>query len=106
MSKKGIQPIIACVTDYKDKINILKERHRLKGTQIFLSEDYTSRVRNVRKKLTTFIKQIRQQSKDINVMMKFDHLILDGERYDFCEQQNAAMSTTRDHVIKLLTSST
>ena len=105
-SRNGIQPIIASVTDYKDKIKILKERHRLKGTQIFLSEDYTARVRNVRKKLTPFIKQIRQQSKDINVIMKFDHLILDGERYDYCEHGNAVKCTSRDHVIKLLTPST
>ena len=105
-SKKGIQPIIARVTDYKDKIKILKERHRLKGTQIFLSEDYTSRIRNVRKNLAPFVKQIRQQNKDIQVMMKFDHLIIDGERYDYCEQKNEVKSTARDHVIKLLTPST
>ena len=71
----------------------------LKGTQIFLSEDYTSRIRNVQKKLPPFVKQIRQQSKYINnVMMKFDHLILDGERNDYCEHEQDLRSRLQ-HVI-------
>jgi hypothetical protein len=56
VSNKPDSPLIARCTFYKDKIKILKARTKLKGSDIFISEDFSRGVREVRKKLNEFRK--------------------------------------------------
>ena len=72
-------PIVACCTFFKEKQQILKEKRNLKGTAIFIGEDFSSKVREVRKKLTPHLKQARAEGK--KVTMVYDHLVVEGKRF-------------------------
>ena len=95
------QPIIARLTHFKDKETILKSRSKLKGTSIFINEDFTLKVRKIRKKLSLFVKQLRKLKNPPKVNMVFDHIFIDGERYNYDTDQQLLKSTKRDHTITL-----
>lgn len=45
------RPVILKLLDTRDKIKILKNCQKLKGTKLAISEDFSARVRSIRKKL-------------------------------------------------------
>ena len=79
LNGKPDSPIIACCSAYKDKIRVLKAKTKLKGSNIFVGEDFTFRVREVRRKLTPHLKEARASGK--RVAMVFDHLLIDGKKF-------------------------
>ena len=89
MSTRWVRPIIAKCANYKDKQKILKEKKKLKDTGVFINEDYTHRVRETRRKLGPFIKQAREAGKLAS--MVYDHLIIDGERYDLAHDSESVV---------------
>ena len=54
VGSKPDSPIIARCTFYKDKVAILKAKKKLKGSNIFVGEDFSQGMREVRRKLSTF----------------------------------------------------
>eukprot|EP00745_Piridium_sociabile_P004361 TRINITY_DN1257_c0_g1_i6.p1 TRINITY_DN1257_c0_g1~~TRINITY_DN1257_c0_g1_i6.p1 ORF type:complete len:323 (-),score=63.13 TRINITY_DN1257_c0_g1_i6:203-1171(-) len=52
LSSKPDAPVIARCTFYKHKIDLLKAKRKLQGTNIFIGEDFSLRVRDMRRKLT------------------------------------------------------
>ena len=79
VNSKPDSPIIAKCTFYKHKVNILKEKRKLKGTNTFIGEDFPSRVRDIRRKLSPHLKKARGDGK--RVAMVYDHLLIDGKRF-------------------------
>jgi hypothetical protein len=79
LSGKPDSPIIARCCFFKDKVRILKEKRRLKGSDIFIGEDFSSLVRETRRKLSPFLKEAREKSQ--RAFMVFDHLVIDGKKY-------------------------
>lgn len=79
LSTKPDSPIIGRCTFYKDKEEIMKAKRKLKDTSIFTGEDYTQRVRDVRKKLGPHLKAARESQK--RATMIFDHLLIDGKKF-------------------------
>lgn len=77
-SDKPNAPVIAKCTFYKHKVSILKHKNKLKGSNIFVGEDYSQSVRDTRKKLTDVMKTLKGEGK--NVKLVFDHLYVDGKR--------------------------
>lgn len=57
----------------------MKEKKILKGTNIFVGEDFSKAVRETRKKLQVIFKEKR--SHNANVKMIHDHLLIDGKRF-------------------------
>ena len=98
-TRKSPNPIIAKFTYYKDRESIIKKRASLKGTQIYINEDFTTRVRDIRQKLQPFMKRFREENKVVKLV--FDHLYIDGERYDYdpendtVHKQHIASSPTK-----------
>nr|KAG5713857.1 hypothetical protein BaRGS_024484 [Batillaria attramentaria] len=76
-------PIIVCFSKFKDKERILAERRSLRDNEsdVFISEDFTPRVREKRKKLLPFL----QEAKDANkrAFLRFDTLVIEGKSYIF-----------------------
>ena len=72
-------PIVARCTFFKDKQQIMRAKGKLKGTKIFIGDDYSKRVRDVRKRLAPHLKTARSQGKKVN--MVFDHLVIDGKKH-------------------------
>jgi len=93
LSRKPDSPIIARCTFFKDKLRLLKSKVKLKGTDVFIGEDYSFRVRDVRRKLAPHLKKAREDGK--RASMFFDYLLVDGKRFtlddgtgDLMEMQN------------------
>ena len=72
--------IIAKFTMFKDKERVMRHRNKLKGSNIFVSEDFSLGVRETRKRLLPFLNWFRSQSKRASLV--FDHLVVDGVRLD------------------------
>ena len=79
LGTKDDSPIIARCTFYKDKVTILKAKQKLKGTRIFIGEDFSKGVRGIRKLLQPFLKEMRQAGK--KATMVHDHIVVDGKRF-------------------------
>ncbi|GFS07034.1 endonuclease-reverse transcriptase [Elysia marginata] len=56
----------------------MKNKEKLKDTNIHISEDHTPRIREIRRKLGTFLNKFRNEGK--RATMVYDHLIVDGAR--------------------------
>lgn len=72
-------PIIARCVKYKQKQMVLKARGKLKGSDVFVSEDFSKRVRDVRKRLTPHLKTCKREGKQATIV--YDYLLVDGRRY-------------------------
>jgi FtsZ-binding cell division protein ZapB len=83
ISTKPDSPVIVKCTYYKQKVKILKLKNKLRGSNIFIGEDYSQNVRETRKKLTDIMKTLKSEGK--NVKMAFDHLFVDGKRMYLAE---------------------
>ena len=79
LGSKANAPVIARCTYYKDKIKILKEKHKLKGTDIFIGEDFSRGVREKRKKLSAIMKMKKDAGE--NVKLVHDHLVVEGVKF-------------------------
>jgi hypothetical protein len=65
LSAKPDSPIIVRCTSYKDKVRILKEKRKLKGSDIFIGEDFSLRVREIRRGLSPHLKKAGQRRKEL-----------------------------------------
>ena len=71
-------PVIVKFAFYKDKENVLRQRTKLKNTNLFLNEDFTTRVRTLRRHLTPIMRKLRDEGK--RAVLVYDHLVVEGER--------------------------
>lgn len=68
------RPVIVKLLCYKDKEEILKQAKKLKGTNFFINEDFSERVRQRRKEL---LPQLGEAHKQGNfAFLKYDQLIV------------------------------
>ena len=79
VNSKSDSPIIARCTYYRQKMNILKAKGKLRGTILFVGEDFSLRVRNIRRKLAVHLRAAKAAKK--RATMIFDHLLIEGKRY-------------------------
>ena len=97
-NKTHNQPIIARFTFAKDRERILKARTKLKGTKIFINEDFTFQTREKRKILIQFMKQLRLKDNPPRVNLVFDHLYINGERYNLDHTQKSIKNQRNDTI--------
>ena len=79
LSGKPNSPVVARCCFYKHKEKIMKERSKLKGSSIFIGEEFSPRVREIRKALTPHLKTARNPGK--RATMVYDHLLIDGKKF-------------------------
>jgi hypothetical protein len=79
LGSKQKAPIIARCTFFKDKVCVMKAKQKLKGTDYFIGEDFSKGVREKRKLLSPFLKEMRQGGKKATLV--HDHIVQDGKRY-------------------------
>ncbi|XP_047141306.1 uncharacterized protein LOC124816244 [Hydra vulgaris] len=65
--------IVMKLKSYKDKIKILKETNRLKGSNIYVNEDYSKMTVDIRRKLFAEVKE--QYLKGENLAVRYDKII-------------------------------
>ncbi|XP_065680611.1 uncharacterized protein LOC136094545 [Hydra vulgaris] len=66
--------IVVKIQHYKDKIKVLNSSHRLKGTGIYINEDFSFETTVIRKKLLVEMKMHRKNGKYSSI--KYDKLIV------------------------------
>eukprot|EP00745_Piridium_sociabile_P008280 TRINITY_DN15544_c0_g1_i7.p1 TRINITY_DN15544_c0_g1~~TRINITY_DN15544_c0_g1_i7.p1 ORF type:complete len:407 (+),score=79.65 TRINITY_DN15544_c0_g1_i7:186-1223(+) len=79
LSARQDSPIIARCVFYKHKVNILKAKRNLKGSNVFIGEDFSKGVREVRRRLTPHLKKARQDGS--RATMIYNYLLVDGKKY-------------------------
>jgi hypothetical protein len=79
LSSKTDSPIIARCCFYKQKIKILRAKKNLKGSNVFVGEDFSFRVRDIRRKLSPHLKKARNEGKQVR--MVYDHLFIEGCKF-------------------------
>ena len=79
LNSKADSPMIARCTLYKQKMELLKAKQKLRGTNVFVGEDFSFRVREIRRRLTPHLKKARSDGRHATLI--FDHLLIDGKRY-------------------------
>lgn len=74
-----IRPIFMKMRNYETKVKIMKRTKELKGTQIFITEDFPKHVLEERKVLSNHLKKAREIGH--RAFMKYNKLIVNGEEY-------------------------
>lgn len=75
------RPVILKVYDYREKIDILRNCRKLKGTAFSVSEDFCDRTRDVRKKLWESAKDERNQGSSVRLV--YNKLIVNGVTFEW-----------------------
>ncbi|XP_075526844.1 uncharacterized protein LOC142558589 isoform X3 [Dermacentor variabilis] len=86
------RPIIFKLLDFRDKTKILRNCQKLKDTVYAISEDFSPRVRDIRKKLWQYGKA-RKESGD-KVALVYDKLKINSCLYSWDEKNNEVTSIT------------
>lgn len=86
-------PIIAKFVFFKDREAVMRNKAKLKGSNVFVAEDFTRRVREIRKKLVPFLKKSREENKQAS--MVHDHIIVDGRRFIYDSVADEIKPATR-----------
>lgn len=86
---KKVRPVILKLLDHRDKNRVLKNCFKLKGSSFAISEDFSSRVRDVRRKLWNCAKKFKHAGD--KVIMNYDKLRINGELLIWdCEKDDIA----------------
>ncbi|XP_070184372.1 unconventional myosin-XVIIIa-like [Littorina saxatilis] len=89
LNSKADSPLITRCASYKDKLQILRAKRKLHGSQISIGEDFSRRVREIRRNLVPRLKQARDEQK--KATLTFDHLYIEGKKFTFDLQKNTVI---------------
>lgn len=77
------RPVIIKLIDFRTKTQILSNARKLKGSKIYINEDFSARVRQIRKFLWQHSADVRKNAD--KVRLRHDTLIVDSVRYSWDE---------------------
>ena len=79
----NVRGIIAKFAFYQDRELVWKKRFSLKGTNIWISEDYPAEIQAIRRRLFPIMRAAQSEAKESGITRKvslsFDKLVLDGK---------------------------
>ncbi|KAB0799267.1 hypothetical protein PPYR_07147 [Photinus pyralis] len=74
-----VRPVFIKLAQYETKIEVLKKAKNLKGTNIYIHEDFPKHVLEERKVLATHLRTARESGH--RAYLKYNKLIVNGEEY-------------------------
>ena len=74
------RPIICKLLNFKDKELIKRNGFKLKGTNIFINDDFSQRTRTARYHLRNFMKEMKSKGA-VSAKLNYDKLFIDGKLY-------------------------
>lgn len=77
------RPVFIALASFKKKMEILSNRSKLKGTDIFVNDDLTPKQREVRKNLQIHARRLREEGKRVSI--RGDKVIVHSDSYDVNE---------------------
>ena len=84
-SFRGLKPILVTFHLFKDKEDILRKSSLLRGTNIYITEDYSRKVRRQREELLKFAKIIKSRQSNVRCLLQYDRLYVDHDVYLYNE---------------------
>lgn len=75
------RPVIMKLLDFREKISALKNGYKLKGSQWRISEDFSSNIRSIRKKLWDATAPFRNNGSVVH--LRYDHAFVDNQLYNW-----------------------
>ena len=74
---------------WNKKLKIVRQAKNLKGTDIWIGDDYPKKVQEERKNLIPYLKRARQEGK--NASIRYNKLIINGSEYaiECCEDEES-----------------
>lgn len=79
------RPVIVKFVDYREKMAVLKVSPQLKDTNFSLSDDFSKRIREIRKQLWRSAAQEKEQGAKVKLL--FDKLSVDGVLFGWNEEK-------------------
>ena len=73
------RPILVKLQKWKTKMEIYKLTKNLKGSDIWINDDFSKKVQAERKCLTPYLQQVRQQGS--TAYLRYNKMIIDGKVY-------------------------
>ena len=85
-SFRGVKPILVSFQLYKDKEEILRKNSMLlKGTNIYVTEDFSRKVRKHREALLKYAREIRSKQPHLKCSLQYDRLMVENDIYLYNE---------------------
>ena len=84
-NRGGKRPIVCRLSHYKLKILIMRDAKYLRGTGIFIAEDFSEKVRREREYMRGHMMEARRQG--CHAVLQFNKLIIDGRPWSVNELQ-------------------
>ena len=75
----GSRPVVIRFLSFKHKLLVLDRCHLLKGTKLSVSEDFSRRVRDLRRSLVPLLKEAKRNGH--RASLRYDRLFIDGEPF-------------------------
>lgn len=72
--------------NYRDKEEILRKARLLKGSNIYISEDFSRKVREHRNELIKFMKEVKTRDPARRVVLRYDKLYIGNNIFFFNDQ--------------------
>ncbi|KAG8190692.1 hypothetical protein JTE90_004196 [Oedothorax gibbosus] len=82
MSANRSRPIICKLLNFKNKERIKRNGYILKGTNIFINDDFSQRTNTARFYLRKFSKEMKGKGA-VSTKLAYDKLVIDGKQYTY-----------------------
>lgn len=86
------RPIICKLLNFKDKELIKQYGYKLKGTNIFINDDFSQRTRTARYHLRNFLKERKIQGA-VTTKLNYDKLFIDGKLYVYSFESSTVVES-------------
>ncbi len=80
---RGHKPIQVCLVNYRDKEELLRKARLLKGSNIYISEDFSRKVREHRNELIKFMKEVKNRDPSRRMTLRYDKLYVGNDVFFF-----------------------
>ncbi|XP_059099208.1 protein unc-13 homolog C-like isoform X2 [Tigriopus californicus] len=101
---RGSKPITVYFEKWQDKDEILRKSSKLKGSNIYIGEDFSKRVKDQRVELQKFMRTMRKRNPGAKFLLQYDKLFIDKDIYVFNEltgqveeMHSGTLDTNGDH---------
>lgn len=79
------RPVLISMMDLKGKINVMKQRSRLRGTRIFLEDDYSTLTRDKRRKMLNIVRDQNVPRREIK--LRGDKILIGDKMYQLAMER-------------------
>ena len=84
---RGCRPVLVNFVHWKDREEILRKSNFLRGSNVFVSEDLSKKMREHRAELHKYARQIRSKSPSKKCLIRNDKLMIDNHMYVYDEEK-------------------